>query len=266
MGRGVRVEIEGGIAEVLLDRGERHNALDLEMFLGLEEALIALRGDRSVRAVVLTGTGPSFCSGLDLAAWAAGGLDPGTLIARPRDEDANLAQRVSYGWRELPAPVIAAVHGVCFGGGLQIALGADLRLIAADARFSIMEVKLGLVPDMGLSQTLPRLVREDVARELTYTGRVIGAEEAVDCGLATRIVPDPMAAARELAAEIAARSPDAVRAAKRLFAEAWGAPAAQGLRRETAVIEGLFGAPNQIAAARAAATGEPAEFVDPPAP
>lgn len=265
MGRRVQVDIRGPVAEVFLDRGERHNALDLEMFLALEEAMETVREDRSVRAVVLAGTGPSFCSGLDLAAWAEGGLDPRKLTGRPEGEDANLAQRVSCGWRELPVPVIAAIHGVCFGGGMQIALGADTRLVDADARFSIMEVKVGLVPDMGLSQTLPRLVREDIARELTYTARVIGAEEAVDAGLATRICPDPLAAARELAAEIAACSPDAVRAAKRLFTEAWGEPPAVALRRETALIESLFGGTNQIAAAKAAATGEPAEFVDPPA-
>jgi enoyl-CoA hydratase/carnithine racemase len=237
---GVRVDIDGPVAEVFLDRGERHNALDLDMFLALENAQASLRDDRSIHAIVLAGSGPSFCSGLDLTAWAEGELDPVKLTGRPRDEDANLAQRVSYGWRELPVPVIAAVHGVCFGGGLQIALGADMRLVDADAMFSIMEVKVGLVPDMGLSQTLPRLVREDIARELTYTARVVGADEAAEVGLATRVCADPLAAARELAAEIAASSPDAVRAAKRLFTEVWGGPPAQALRQETALIEGLF--------------------------
>jgi enoyl-CoA hydratase/carnithine racemase len=265
MGRRVRVDIEGGIALVSLDRGERHNALDLEMFVGLEEAMGAVVAAGGVRAVVLAGSGPSFCSGLDLEAWERGGLDPRRLVGRPRGEEANLAQRVAYGWRNVPVPVVAAIQGACFGGGLQIALGADVRLAAPDSRFSIMEVKVGLVPDMGLSQTLPRLVREDVARELTYTARVIGAEEAVDCGLVTRICPDPLEGARDLAGRIAERSPDAVRAAKRLFGECWGAPPGQGLRRETALIEGLIGSPNQLAAARAAATGEAAEFVDPPA-
>lgn len=263
--RGVRVDVDGPVAEVFLDRGERHNALNLEMFLAVEEALVALRDDRSIRAVVLAGTGPSFCSGLDLTAWAAGELDQLKLTGRPQDEDANLAQRVSYGWRELPVPVIAAVHGVCFGGGLQIALGADVRFADADSRFSIMEVKVGLVPDMGLSQTLPRLVREDIARELTYTAREVGAEEALEVGLVTRVCADPLAAARELAAQIALSSPDAVRAAKRLFTEVWGGPPADALRRETALIGGLFGTDNQIAAAKAAATGTPAEFADPPA-
>lgn len=244
----VRVEIQDGIAEVLLDRRERHNALDMRMFEGLEGALESLRDDRSVRVVVLAGTGPSFCSGLDLSAWAAGELDPGRLVARPHDEDANLAQRVSYGWRELPVPVIAAVHGACFGGGLQIALGADVRLAAPDTRFSIMEIRVGLIPDMGISQALPRLVREDVARELTYTGRVVAAKEAVESGLATRICADPRAAADELAREIAERSPDAVRAAKRLIADSWGAPPAQGLRMETGLVETLFDGASQIAA------------------
>jgi enoyl-CoA hydratase/carnithine racemase len=262
----VRVSVEEGVAEVRLDRGERHNALEMEMFLGLEEAQDALRGDRSVRAIILSGVGPSFCSGLDLSAWEAGELDPEVLIARPRDEDANLAQRISYGWREMPAPVIAAIHGACFGGGLQIALGADLRLAAPDSLFSIMEVKVGLLPDMGISQALPRLVREDIARELTYSGRVVAAEEAVAIGLATRIAVDPRAAARELAVEIGLRSPDAVRAAKRLLAETWGPTPAQGLRLETELVRSLLGGPNQGEAMRAAVRGGPASFSDPEKP
>jgi enoyl-CoA hydratase/carnithine racemase len=240
MGRGVRIERDGGVAEVLLDRGERHNALNMELFLGIEEALGELRGDDSLRAVVLAGVGPSFCSGLDLKAFQEGELDPTKLVARPEDEEANLAQRVAFGWRELEVPVIAAVHGACFGGGIQIALGADMRLAAPDAQFSVMEIKLGLIPDMGISQTLPRLCREDVARELIYTGRIIDAEEAVAVGVATRIAEDPRAAAAELAGEIAERSPAAVRAAKQLFRRAWGTPPGVGMRIETELISSLF--------------------------
>ena len=150
---------------------------------------------------------------------AGGGLDG--LADRVRGEVPNWFQRAAYDWLELPMPVIAALHGNCFGGGLQIALGADIRIAAPDARLSVMEVKWGLVPDMSITRTLPRLVCIDVAKELTYTGRVFDGDEAARLGVVTRVADDPLAAARELAAEIAARSPDAVRAAKRLYDESW---------------------------------------------
>ena len=154
-------------------------------------------------------------------------------------------------WKRLPVPVIAAVHGVAFGGGLQIALGADIRIVAPDARFCVMEVKWGLIPDMGLTQTLVDLVRLDVAKELTFTGRVVGAEEAVQLGLATRIAADPLAAALALANEIAGKSPDAIRAAKRLLEETWRAPPGAGLPLEASLQAALIGSPNQVEAVRA---------------
>jgi enoyl-CoA hydratase/carnithine racemase len=187
------------------------------------------------------------------------------MFAR-RDGDAgNFAQRVSFGWRELPVPVIAALQGACFGGGLQIALGADIRIAAPDTRLSVMEIRYGLVPDMGLSQALPGLVRADLARELVYSGRIVDADEALRLGLVTRIEADPLAAARALASEIAARSPDAIRAAKRLANEAWGAPAGAGLALEAELQRALIGSPNQLAAVQAALSGETPEFADPPA-
>ena len=175
----------------------------------------------------------------------------------------NWFQRAAYDWLRLPVPVIAALHGNCFGGGLQIALGADIRIAAPDARLSVMEVKWGLVPDMAITRTLPRLVGIDVAKELTYTGRIVSRREAAALGLVTRTADDPLAAARELAAEIAARSPDAVRAAKRLYDETWTAPAAETLALEAELQLGLIGSPNQLAAVTAGFTKEPAEFVDP---
>jgi enoyl-CoA hydratase/carnithine racemase len=165
-------------------------------------------------------------------------------------------------WLDLPVPVVAAVHGTCFGGGLQIALGADLRIAAPDARLSIMEAKWGLVPDMGITATLPRLLRADVARELTYTARVVSGEEAAAIGLVTRTAADPQAAALELAREIASRSPDAVRAAKRLYDHAW--PAVEdALVLETELQRTLLGSQNQMAAVTAGLARRPGTFVDP---
>jgi enoyl-CoA hydratase/carnithine racemase len=160
-------------------------------------------------------------------------------------------------------PVIAAIHGNCFGGGLQIALGADIRIAAPDARLSVMEAKWGLVPDMGITSTLPRLVRVDVAKELTYTARIIAGGEAEELGLVTRIDVDPLRAARELAAEIAGRSPDAVRAAKKLYDTMWNGPADEALALETELQVALMGSPNQIAAVTAGMTKQPGAFTDP---
>jgi enoyl-CoA hydratase/carnithine racemase len=211
-----------------------------------------------VRAVVLHGAGPSFCSGLDVSAF--GSLD--TILDRPEGQRANVAQRTCTAWIDVPGPVIAAVHGNCFGGGLQIALGADIRFAAPDARLSVMESKWGLVPDMGITSTLPRLVRIDVAKELTYTGRVLSGTEAAELGVVTHVADDPLAAAQELAAAIAGRSPDAMRAAKRLYDTSWHGPVEAGLLLETELQVGLIGSPNQIEAVRAGMAREPADFAD----
>jgi enoyl-CoA hydratase/carnithine racemase len=175
----------------------------------------------------------------------------------------NRFQRVAYDWVTLPVPVIAAVHGNCLGGGLQIALGADIRIATPDARMSVMEVRWGLIPDMSLSQTLPRLVRADVARELVYTARVFDGEDAARLGIVTRLADDPLAATRELAREIAGRSPDAVRGAKRLLNESWAGPAEAGLALEAELQRGLIGSPNQLAAVVAGMSKREAEFADP---
>jgi enoyl-CoA hydratase/carnithine racemase len=233
------------------------------MFLALREAQERLRVEPGVRAVVLHGEGPSFCSGLDVAAVAAGELDVGELIDRPNDETANLAQTAAHGWRTLPMPVVVAVHGACFGGGLQIALGADIRIVATDARLSVMEIKLGLLPDMGISGALSRLLRADRAKELSFSGRQVEGAEAVELGLATRVADPPLAAALELAAEIAASSPEAVRAIKRLFDEGWNEPPERTLRLETELVRTLLGSANQFEAMRAAMAGEVPDFADP---
>jgi enoyl-CoA hydratase/carnithine racemase len=185
------------------------------------------------------------------------------LTSPLRGEVPNWFQRAAYNWIELPMPVIAAIHGNCLGGGLQIALGADIRFATPDARLSVMEVKWGLIPDMSITRSLPRLVGIDVAKELTYTGRVVTGAEAQSLGLVTHVVDDPLDGARALAAEIAARSPDSVRGAKRLFDEAWTGSAEQTLALEAEIQLGLIGSPNQLAAVTAGMTKQPAEFEDP---
>ena len=261
----VRVRIgDNGVATATMVRADKHNALDQAMFEGLVKAAEQLAGDTSVRAVVLHGEGKSFCSGLDVASFMGGEGGTSVLLTRDDDRPANLAQRVSYDWSMVPAPVIAAIRGNCFGGGLQIALGADIRIAAPDAQLSIMEIKWGLVPDMGITQTLPRLVPIDVAKELTFSGRIVSGSEGSDLGLVTRTAEDPLSAALALADEIAQKSPDGVRAAKRLYDETWaGNDPAAALLRESQLQTGLIGSPNQIAAVVAGMSGEKPVFVDP---
>jgi len=260
----VRVEVRDHIATVTLARPDKHNALDLPMFDGIIAAAEQVAAEPGVRVVVLHGEGPSFCSGLDLASLmsSGNGLD-GSLeaLAGPIP---NRFQRVAYDWVTLPIPVIAAIQGNCLGGGLQIALGADIRIATPNTRMSVMEVKWGLIPDMSLTQTLPRLVGVDVAKELVYTARVFSGEHALRLGVATRLADDPLAAAHELAREIARRSPDAIRGAKRLIDEAWGRPPEVGLRLEADIQRRLIGSPNQLAAVVAGMSKQEPEFSDPP--
>ena len=258
----VTVEVAEHIAVVTLTRPDKHNALDLPMLDAIIAAAERLRGESGVRVVVLHGAGKSFCSGLDFPAVAAsGGLEAFTGIL---DEPSpNYFQRAGHGWIDLPVPVIAAIHGSCLGGGLQIALAADIRIATADARLSVMEGRWGLIPDMSITRTLPRLVGIDVAKELTYTARTIGGDEAQRLGLVTRLADDPLAAAMDLAHEVAGRSPDAVRRAKRLFDEGWAGSAAETLALEATLQGQLIGSPNQLAAMTAAFTKQQPEFTDP---
>jgi enoyl-CoA hydratase/carnithine racemase len=265
MSERVTVRLEGGIADVRLARPEKLNALDGEMF----EALVAtgerLAGERGLRAVVLSGEGRAFSAGLDVAGFlgGSGGRAPRDLLARSPGSSANFAQRAAWVWTEVPVPVIAAIHGVAFGGGLQIALAADLRFVAPDARLSVMEIKWGLVPDMSGTQTLRRLVRLDVAKELTFTGRIVAGPEAVEIGLATHLADSPREAALALAREIAGRSPSAVRAAKRLLDASGVVGVEEGLRLEEELQRSLLGRPNQVEAVRANAEKREPLFRDP---
>ncbi|MCL2585801.1 MAG: crotonase/enoyl-CoA hydratase family protein [Streptosporangiales bacterium] len=238
----VTIGVANSVADVRLNRPDKLNAIDPAMFTALSEAASELADRKDVRAVVLSGSGRAFCAGLDLGSMGSDGI-PADITKRTHGVS-NLFQHAVWGWRELPMPVIAAVHGVAFGGGLQIALAADIRIVAPDARLSVMEARWGLVPDMAGFALLRDLVRDDVARELTYTARKVPAPEAVELGLATRVADDPHAAARELAAQIAAGSPRAVRAAKRLFAVSRDAGADRILLEESREQQELLHGPD----------------------
>jgi enoyl-CoA hydratase/carnithine racemase len=259
----VLVSIADHVAHVRMNRADKRNGLDLAQVDAIVDAAAKVAADRSVRAVVLSGEGPAFCAGLDWAAFMTGGLDSASrLIERDASSPANLAQKVCWAWTELRVPVIAAIHGAAFGGGLQLALACDMRYVAADARMSVMEIRYGLIPDMTASRTLLRLVRDDIARELVYTGRVVEAEEAVRIGLATRQCDDPIADALATARQIASMSPPAIRAGKRLVLDTIDLDASAALARETELQLGLLGKPAQLEAVMAAMTKRAAVFSD----
>lgn len=274
MGERVSVTIDGGVADVRLDRPDKINALDPAMFSAIVEAGESLKADASVRAVVLSGEGRGFCAGLDFSSFQAmasdggggnGREDGGTgAITRTDGRLTHLGQQAAWVWTELAIPVIAAVHGPCLGGGLQIALGADLRIVSPDAKLSVLEVRWGLTPDMTATVTLPRLVGIDVAKELTWTGRTVGGEEAVRIGLATRLADEPRAAALELAQELAGKSPHAVRAAKALFDAGAARTLAEQLAEERRAIGSLIGSENQVEAVTAFFEKRPPAFADVP--
>ncbi|MEV5831179.1 crotonase/enoyl-CoA hydratase family protein [Spirillospora sp. NPDC052242] len=266
----VTVKVHDGVADVRLNRPDKLNALDLPTFEALAATGDALAADPSVRAVVLSGEGRAFCAGLDFAAFAAmaehasaGSGGPSDITDRAPGRITNLGQQAVHTWRELPQPVIAAVHGHALGGGLQIALGADLRIVAPDTKMSVLEIRWGLVPDMTGTAALIRLVGEDVAKELTFTGRMITGTDAVRIGLATRTADDPHAAATALAREIAGNSPDAVRAAKRLLNRAADRDLAGQFLEESRELGALRGTPNQAEAVRAYFEKRPPAFTDP---
>ncbi|MCO4760858.1 MAG: crotonase/enoyl-CoA hydratase family protein [Myxococcales bacterium] len=228
----VDVQTDGAIAVVSLCRPDKHNGMDLQMVDELIAAAATLQRDRQIRGVIVHGQGPSFCAGLDIksvmgsparAAWAAAALLKPTI---------NRFQKVNLCWRDLSVPVIAAIEGSCFGAGMQLALGADIRFATPDAQLSIMEAKWGLVPDMGGTVLLREVVGRDVALELTWTAKVLSGTEAEDIGLITRVETDPMGAAKALIEEIAQRSPDATAGAKHLFTQAWGADETTALAAE----------------------------------
>ncbi len=261
MNERVRYVVEGGVADVRLSRPEKLNACDPAMLEALVQTAEEIGQRRDVRCVVLSGEGRAFSVGVDLG--SLGGREPGRLLPRWKDGPANRAQQAAYGWRAMPQPVIAAVHGYAFGAGFQIMLGADIRISAADAQLSIMEARWGLVPDVAGIALLRGLVRDDVVRELTYTARRFDAAEGVQLGVITRLAVDPHAEAMALARTIAANSPDAVRAGKRLINLMPDARTEEILVAESVEQTVLMASANHRETVVAADEKRPPVFVDP---
>src|ERR1700743_1442822 len=265
----VSVSITDGVADVRLVRADKMNALDAAMFEALVATTDRLGKEKGLRVVVLSGEGRAFCAGLDMGRFAAMKESGGNGIPGGGSRDltkrtpglAHFPPQAGWGWRHLPVPVIAAIQGVAFGGGFQLALGADMRFLTPDARMSIMEIKWGLVPDMAGTPILASLVRDDILRELTYTGRIFSAQEALAYGLATRIVDDPRGAALELAREIAGKSPHAIRAAKRMLNNLSADPG-PALLAESVEQQKLLGSTNQLEAVKANIEKRAPRFAD----
>jgi enoyl-CoA hydratase/carnithine racemase len=251
----ITVTVEEGVADVRMVRTEKMNALDDAMFEALVTTGERLMTEPGLRAVVLSGEGRAFCAGLDMGNFGrmaegprTGGATSEDALTRRTHGITNRAQYAVWVWRQIPVPVIAAVHGVAFGGGFQLALGADMRFVAPDTRMAVLEIKWGLVPDMAGTMLMRHLVREDLVRELTYTGRIFSGEEAFSMGFATRLCADPYAEALAVAREIAGKNPHAVRASKRLLNAAVTTDEGTGMMRETVEQIALIGSPNQIEA------------------
>ena len=272
----VKVSIEGGIADVRLDRADKRNALDPAMFDAIARAGKDLVSNKEIRAVVLSGSGASFCAGLDFASFQsmanggssnsdtksnsgenAGAMQPGSIT--------HLAQQICWVWQEVPVPVIAAIQGHALGGGMQLALGADIRIAHPDTQFAMREVHWGLIPDMTGTLMLSRLVRDDVAKDLVFSARVISGTEAHQLGVVTRLTDSPLEVAMKMANEIAERSPDAVRGAKALINRLSNAGAAEHFAEERRIIYSLIGKPNQVEAVMSNFEKRPASFVSPTA-
>jgi enoyl-CoA hydratase/carnithine racemase len=260
----VVVTVEAGVADVRLNRPDKLNALDPSMFTGIVEAGEELKHDRSVRAVVLSGEGRGFCAGLDLSSFEAMAGDgepgagdgpatrsPGRGIMETNDRITHLGQQAAWVWQELEVPVIAAIHGPALGGGFQIAMGADLRVVAPDAKLSVLEIRWGLIPDMTGTLMLPRVVGLEVAKDLTFTGRMVSGEEAVQLGLASRLSETPHDDAIALARDLAGKSPDALAHAKRLLNLSGTRPVAEQFLDERTAMASLIGSPNQVEATMA---------------
>ena len=260
----VEISIENHIAVVTLNRPDKHNAVDLKMFEALANAGNQLAEDRTVRAVVLEGAGASFCAGVDLDIFQQSDSPISNTAMSPGESTpANFFQRAAYVWREIPVPVICAIHGIAYGAGLQIALGADLRYATADSRLSIMEIKWGIIPDMAISTTLPGLMATDKIKELAWTGRIVQGEEACALGLITAVHEDPSQVARDTAQIISSKSPDAIRAIKTLFDETGELTTERALQLEARLQLSLLGGSNQVEAVTANVQKRSPEFENP---
>lgn len=250
MSERVLISIEAGIARVRFNRADKRNALDLDMFRAIARAQKNVRAQRDVRAVILEGAGEDFCSGLDVKSMMSNRSGMLRLVWKWLPWQANLAQQVSVGWRRLPIPVIAAIQGRCWGGGLQIALGADFRIAHPAAKLSVMEGKWGLIPDMGGTLALRELSRRDQAMRLAMTAEILDASTARELGLVTELSATPLATALQLASLLAQRSPDAVAAVKRLYRTSWNGSEGAALARETLYQCRILAGANQRIAVR----------------
>ncbi len=261
----VRVDIENHVATVTLNRADKNNAIDMEMFEALIDAGDSLKNAPSVRAVVLHGAGNNFCAGIDVSVFSGEGIGAvGDGLMNPRERSpANIFQSAAWVWQEVPVPVIAALQGVVFGAGLQVSLGADIRYAAPDVQMSIMEIKWGLIPDMAISSTARHLLRADTFRELAFTGRIVSGNEALDAGLVTSLSDQPLEAAKALALDIGGRSPDAIRAMKRLLHDTWQSDSPGSMRREAELQLAVMGGANQAEAVLANVEKRAADFSDP---
>ncbi len=270
----LKIERDGGVADIRLNRPDKMNAVDPEMFTALVDLADELADDPTLRCVVLSGEGKSFCAGLDFSGFERmrtqsdngddGGDGGSRRVTDPVEgRITHLAQQAVYGWTTLPVPVIAAVHGHALGAGIQLALGADIRIVHPEAKMAVLEIRWGIIPDMTGTQSLINLVGLDVAKELTFTGRMVPGTEAKELGLATKLSDDPRADALALASEIAGKSPDAIRAAKRLFNNAPQVTVAEGFAAERAEIGALIGSPNQVEQVTAFFEKRPPNFANP---
>ncbi|TDI58198.1 MAG: crotonase/enoyl-CoA hydratase family protein [Alphaproteobacteria bacterium] len=257
MSERVKITIKDGVADVRLVRSDKMNALDDAMFEGLIAAAEQVSTDPTVRCVVISGEGRAFCAGLDMgnmAAIAGSGGDSEITrqpLAIRTHGITNRPQQAVWAWRDCPVPVIAAVHGVAFGGGFQLSLGADIRITHPDTKMSIMEIKWGLVPDMAGTAIMRHLVRDDLLRELTYTGRVFSGTQGLEYGFVTQLSDDPHATAMEMAQTIAKKNPQAIRGDKLIFNSINGMTDAEALMQESVLQDGVIGTANQAEAVMA---------------
>lgn len=264
----VNIDIsDTGVAHVRLNRADKYNSLNSAMFNAITDAGMSLRENKQIRAVVLSGEGKGFCAGLDMMSMMS---DPGGPAGEDGDrfapkpgEIANYYQQVCYVWASLPVPVIAALHGAAYGGGFQIAMGADIRVARHDCKMSIMEIKWGLVPDMSVLATMSDVIGLSTAKELTYTGRIVEADEALRLGLINHLVDDHVAYALELAEVIASKSPDAIRAGKKLLDQSWNLAPEAAMKLEAEAQQALIGKPNQLEAVMSNMQKRAAEYKDP---
>lgn len=251
----VTTRIDADVAYVTLNRPDKLNGITLDLLRALIDAAGELAERTDLRAVVLSGAGRSFCAGLDIAAvlpdqdGIAAAFTP--LTDRSAGGETNTFQEACWVWRRLDVPVIAVVRGHCLGGGLQIALGADIRFTTADAQWSVLESKWGLIPDMSGVQSLSEQIGKDQAKLLTMTGRMLSGTQAAEIGLATLATEDPDRAAADLIEELRTRSPDAVAATKRVFEETWHEAPSTTFAAERRLQAQLLRAANTAAAQQA---------------